>query len=78
MIFFWRGKKTPQTLVEEALSGFNAAVEKMNAATSQIDNEIIDHEVSISEIQKKINEAQEAKSRITRISEKFKELLPNG
>lgn len=75
MIFFWRGKKTPEALVEEALSGFNAAVDKMNTATAQIESEIVNHEVNISEIQKKITEAQEAKSRITRISEKFKELL---
>lgn len=75
MFFFSRGKKTPEALVEEALSGFNAAVDKMNTATAQIESEITDHEVNISEIQKKITEAQEAKSRITRISEKFKELL---
>jgi predicted nucleic acid-binding Zn-ribbon protein len=76
MFFFWRTKKeSPEALVEDALSGFNAAVEKMNTATAQIESAIVNHEVNISEIQKKITEAQEAKSRITRISEKFKELL---
>lgn len=30
MIFFWSGKKVPQTLVEEALSGFNAEVTSLS------------------------------------------------
>lgn len=67
--------KTPEQLMNDALQGFKDAAEKMEEAQKAIDIQVAEHEAEIERRQKQLEAANESKSRLSRVSERFKELL---
>lgn len=65
---------SPDDLVADALESFSAAEQKMNAAIEQLDQRVADEEKEIRLAEKRIETAENAKSRLTRVIDRLKAL----
>lgn len=62
-------------IASEALQGFVAAQEKMNAAIATINSDIASDEAEVAKLQRQIEESDKSKSHLERVATRFQELL---
>jgi Asp-tRNA(Asn)/Glu-tRNA(Gln) amidotransferase A subunit family amidase len=67
-------KISNEQLVNDALDSFNKAEEKMNNAISAIDANVKEEQEAIEAAQKRIEQADSAKARLTRVIDRLKAL----
>lgn len=72
---FFKTDKTPERLVEDALAAFTKAQANLEVAAQAITAQMDDHKKVIQERQEKLNAAVEGRDRLSRIADRFAELL---
>jgi hypothetical protein len=73
--FFKGTEKSPERLVEDALSAFTKAQANLEVAAQAINAQMFEHEKVIRERQEKLDVATESRNRLSRIAERFADLL---
>lgn len=72
---FSKKGKTPDQLVAEALKGFTDAQAQLEVAQAAIEVQKAEHAAEIEKRQRLLETATESSSRLSRVAERFKELL---
>lgn len=72
---FFKADKSPERLVEDALAAFTKAQSNLEVAAQAITLQMEDHEKVIKERQAKLDVAVESRNRLSRIADRFAELL---
>lgn len=74
-IFAKKAGKTPVQLMNDALAGFTQAQANLEAAQGEIAKQKAEHEAEIEKRQRLLEAAEVSHSRLSRVAERFKELL---
>jgi len=68
-------KLTPEQLMESALAGFTQAQTNLEVAQARIAEQAAEHEAEIEKRQRQLESANASRDRLSRVAERFKELL---
>lgn len=74
-LFSKKEAKSPSALADDALKAFTDAQAKLDEAQKAIEAQIVDHKAEIAARQAKLADADEQSSRLSRIKNRFAELM---